>query len=169
MRDQGHSDERVRRMRSRISGPTDHNRLSTGSILSHADLTSHCITMDPIDTLTVLANFTTLSMSGQPTSKLKGAAETHALYREYLMMVGPQKKLRIHKVSVDVRLRTFCLTKMQGSTQKLVLAAEALALGCLQLFSKDCESKASFCIGEKKLEELRERFMIRENYMELLR
>lgn len=53
--------------------------------------------------------------------------------------------------------------EMQGATQKLVLAAEALALNCLQLFSKDRESEAPSDRGkdqEKIMEVLKETFSL---------
>ncbi|KZT66334.1 hypothetical protein DAEQUDRAFT_456101 [Daedalea quercina L-15889] len=52
-----------------------------------------------------------------------GAGEANTLYRNYLSMIAPQKKLHIYK----------------KSTQKLVLLAEAFALCCLQLFSAENE------------------------------
>lgn len=67
-------------------------------------------------------------------------------------------------------VREYLLREMQDSTQKLVLAAEVLALSYLQLFSKDTEKTALSDKGkeqEQKLEGLKEEF--RRNYPRLLR
>ena len=57
--------------------------------------------MEYADILTELANFATFTVSGKPVKEPRGA-EAHTLYTMYLHMVGPQKKLRIYKVSASI-------------------------------------------------------------------